>query len=233
VLRRIGAAVSTAAIVILFTATGATADHWGAGAWHTNPDARCEDLTIRSECTPEDEVVLFYFDGDIPSLVKYTWNSYFGATYDHLPSYGAAERTTLNSAIDVRVRTYDIPDGKSFWVYTTCADGSTKMGSGRYESCKRLLQRVDPTQDKYQMCMDSAFCRNWYACHEIGHTFGLQHPGTDPDEHVSWNTCMDYDDEGEGGVLGLHSSDIHHLTYCFPKPVPPSGPLTPSCSSHT
>ncbi|MDQ3673928.1 MAG: hypothetical protein M3365_06100, partial [Gemmatimonadota bacterium] len=112
--------------------------------------------------------------------------------------FSAINQTSLNDSTDTRVRKATIEGGFQYSIYTTCANNATiGGGDGYYQWCKRQLVLFDPGHAhawKVLRYEDPATPgmkgRNFFACHELGHTTGLQHPGT---LYGGRNTCMDYD----------------------------------------
>lgn len=208
-------------------AASALAGNWGAGGW-AGPSVQCDEGTVESECTPDDDFHRVYIDSDVHSSFESAFTASLAQDYDTNTGIVALIDTTLDEDTDVRIRDVDIDDDLDFIMYTTCAVGATHGGgTGYYEWCRRQLIRIDKTQPGFNSCVNSATCRNFYACHELGHTLGLQHPGTYPNVNGSRETCMDFDDDDKPDV---HDRD--HLADCFPRPGPAPATLTPLCENY-
>lgn len=215
-----GAAIA----LLLATLPLAHADHWGSPGWHENINAQCEPDTYRSECTPQEGSNYYYFDAAFDSGILLQVQNQLKSTlythYDPLDGIVGFAVSELADYVDVRVREATILPQKPYWMYVTCAPNAIiSDGNGRYQSCRKLLIRVDKNHDSFDPCVrndSTGFCLDWFACHELGHTYGLHHPGDYPNENVSWTTCMDYHQD----TSNLHPYDEDHLLDCFPKANP-------------
>lgn len=197
-----------------------SASNWGAGV--TDQDYRClkvgdaNPAEYLSECTADDQYFYVYVDGDVPTWFRDAVATSVATDYDPLPGFTATLQSSLNSNTDTRVRKKDIREDWSP-IYTTCS-GTADFGggSGYYRWCKRQIIFLEPSRLNQNW-------KDWYACHELGHTVGLQHPGL----HSSRITCMDYDHD-----VNLDAHDQQHLVDCYPRPIPAPSTLTPSCRDY-
>lgn len=123
--------------------------------------------------------------------------------------------------------TFDSSIPQKFWLYETCRSSSTHGGgNGYYGWCRPHAIRVDKSRPGWQ---DVTLAKmDYLACHELGHSVGLQHPGTYPNENAPRVTCMDYQQDKN---LGNH--DREHLIDCFPIPTPWQSSRTPRCRDTT
>jgi hypothetical protein len=205
----------------------ASAENWGAGSWGGSA-IRCLEVDdpggYKSECNTENDFYRVYIDSDVPSAFRTQLVATVEDDYDPIIEFVAIVQDSLTTSTDARVRVASIPSGTS-WAYTTCQNNATYGGgSGYYRWCRKQLFRFDPTRGGMQNCLASTNCLRWLACHEIGHTTGLQHPGNYPNVNSSRVTCMDYEDDVDPD---LH--DVDHLKDCYPIPSPPQPALTSSC----
>lgn len=116
----------------------------------------------------------------------------------------------------------DIPQRFAYAIYTTCAGNAETGGAGFYKWCKRQLIKFDPT-DPSTAPNRSEYVLNrkaFFACHELGHTTGLQHP--QPIRNNPRPTCMDYDGDTNPDI-----HDMEHLMDCYP--IPAQSTLTDAC----
>jgi predicted Zn-dependent protease len=81
-------------------------------------------------------------------------------------------------------------------------------------SCTTQLAVYQNNTTKANNCWSDSGCAAHYACHEIGHTTGLQHP----DSLDNPDTCMGY---ANSDPDYLRQHDMDHLTNCYPHPTPP------------
>src|SRR5687768_7903161 len=74
------------------------------------------------------------------------------------------------------------------------------------------MVKFDPTDppDKPNRSDKVINSKAFFACHELGHTTGLQHAL--PLENNPLVTCMSYD-----GYANLHAHDKEHLRDCYPR----------------
>jgi hypothetical protein len=194
---------------------------------------RCLDVNDagghKSECTADGTTHRVYIDEDVPSNFAYYLTLSVQQDYDSNPNIYALIQSSLTDTTDVRVQSVSIATGTP-WIYTTCSgSASYGGGSGYYRWCRRQLLRFDPTRANGEDCLADPSCMGWIACHELGHTLGLQHPGTYPNENSSSRvTCMEY--AGQPGNPDAH--DREHLEDCIPHPTPPPTNLTSACKNY-
>lgn len=134
--------------------------------------------------------------------------------------------TQADANTDVFVMELNVPTIWPYGVYTTCHEAATFGGGvwpGEYRFCDEQLIVFDPT---HEFTTNNVYPKAGnYACHELGHTAGLQHQGL----HYNRTTCMDYDwDSGDF----LHGHEREHLIECYPRPGTNPPTLTPTCRNY-
>ena len=130
--------------------------------------------------------------------------------YNALPGVTAYETTTLSGSNRVRIfyATFEPTLPRAF---TFCDEGSTTgLWNVRYHMWCRPQVIVYQATPNAVNCWNNGPCRRWLACHELGHTFGLQHS-------VSSETCM----YTAGYPENLRAHDKGHLANCYPHPTAP------------
>jgi hypothetical protein len=205
----------------------ASTTNWGAGV--TNEKWRClnsgEKNEEQSECTSDDDHWYVYIDSNIPTALRPALEA--SITYDygtgHVPQFTATLQATLDSNTDARVRIANIRNSFDYSIYTTCAAGTTEGGgSGYYRYCKRQIIKYDPDHHHAPSVRAKP---DFFACHELGHTTGLQHAL--PKHNNPRPTCMSYD-----GNVNLDVIDEQQLTDCYPRPSPAPSDLTTACREY-
>lgn len=221
--------IGVAVLLMLFSASAVTADNWGAGT--TDPSYRClkagDPEEWNSECVTEDSNWYVYIDSDIPSTLATAFENSVNNDYNQW-FFFAKVQSNLNSNTDTRVKTADIPGSFPYAIYTTCASNAEfGGGSGYYKWCKKQVIKFDPTDPPNNLgrAQDVLNEKAFFACHELGHTTGLQHPS--PLHNNPRVTCMDYD-----GSTVLDDHDYQHLLDCFPIPNPAPYYLTTLCRDY-
>lgn len=219
--RAVTAIVATGAL-LLSSLLPAVGHNWGAGSWH-GPAYACLDNNPQGECTADNNFHLFAID----STVGPGWTDAFEESVQEDYNFSDFEtQIWAGSSIydtDAYVKTADVR-AAGYWIYETCGGSSVHGGgTGYYEYCDPHKILYDPTRDNE---CDPA-CKAYLACHELGHTTGLAHPGTYPNSSADRVTCMDYDGHT---ILGDH--DREHLQDCYPRPSPPPYNLTTACDDH-
>ena len=71
-------------------------------------------------------------------------------------------------------------------------------------------------------------------CHEIGHTFGLQHPGdysnNEATNDPTRTTCLEYPAGSPKQYnINIDNIDKEELADCIPRPTSNPSALTPAC----
>jgi hypothetical protein len=192
-------------------------DNWGGGQNVNKPGRLCKtDASpnfYNSECTPNGDVHNIYILSGIPSGLASAVRDSIDYYHD-LPGVAAYEDSAVDSNTDVIVF-YGLQDPQWDIAYTYCPD-SAEFGleDVRYHMwCQPQFIFYQSTNDGVT-CWNDPECRSHYACHEVGHTFGLQHPSniSNPD------TCMSYSQQHPDA---LRSHDQGHLEYCYPHPPSP------------
>jgi len=220
-----------AAAIISFSAFAAVlAKSWGAGVWNTS-GVGCLNNNFNSECTADNEAHTVY----IFSNVDDTFTSWIEDSLEEdflLPNaqFSASRVSTLTSTTDAYVIDAEIPGSIPTWIYTTCGSNSTHGGgNGEYEWCEPHAFRHDSGRSDSSSCMSNQNCMRRLACHELGHTTGLQHPGASPDAtSPDRETCMEYQD-GSSNPHSLDAHDEEHLIDCYPRPSPYPAVRTLTC----
>jgi hypothetical protein len=231
VVRRLQVAAISATLLVAVAATHVSAvdANWGAGAWGGS-GSRCTNagqpiLTAeKSECAPNGANHHVYIDPAIRNDFESALNASLVSDYDFgIPGMNTVRDALLNANTDVHVQTMSIPlESGAEWIHTTCAANATYGGgSGYYRWCQRQLLRFDPTRQAAVNCFNSDRCTNWAACHELGHTLGLQHPGVySNEEDPNRQTCLEY--KKNGYTTDPDNKDKEQLEDClvnYPDPV--------------
>lgn len=187
------------------------AGNWGGWKKSPGPDVLCLEADYRSECTPNNRTHTVFFSTSfpVPGQLRSTIEASIEDDYDALPNVTASVVTT--NAADVHIL-YLTQSANWPIAYTTCQPGATTG----YDNVRHYMwcrpQRIFyQTYPEAQECWDTGTCRGWLACHELGHTFGLQHNGRS-------TSCMSYS-SNQPGNLDAHDKD--HIAECFPRPTLP------------
>lgn len=149
--------------------------------------------------------------------------------YDDLTEVVAQEVTSPTSSTDVWIF-YSNEDPSFPIAYTYCAEFPVVgLNNVRYHMWCRPQYIVYQDNNDGNDCWDYGPCRRHYACHELGHTLGLQHTG-------QAGSCMSYAKNPHPENLQTH--DEGHLINCYPHPTLPlptyhSETRTIACKSPT
>lgn len=105
--------------------------------------------------------------------------------------------------------------------YTTCSNGATYGYEDirYYMWCKPQLLFFQDDSSAYTQCWNTLSCVKHFMCHEIGHTYGLQHTGRN-------TSCMEDTITLTTSVLDTHDKD--HLYDCIPRPAEAGLPRWPA-----
>jgi hypothetical protein len=205
------------AVAVLLATPLAVTGNWGADPatsyW-------CSSTDVRSECSADDSDHFVWFQGDVPTSVRtalldsmsedYILYNY---TYHFYEFFTGEVEVKENSDVAVK---WDNYSNSLPFAYTICQDDPTFGASGWNRWCKRQNIWLDASDS----CFSSDACRNWVACHELGHTTGLQHTG-----RVS---CMNVSDIT--GPTDLQGHDREHLADCYPHSA--GYYLTSACATY-
>lgn len=197
-------ALVMAAVAVLALAPPAAASNWGADP---NSDHWCTRNDPDSGCTADDANHFVYFEADVPSAVRQAFTQSLAQDYT-IPGELTSQVTSNRAQADVIVKWKNVP-GRVPWAYTTCAKNATYGGSGWNRWCKPQLVVLDSQDQAFaDDCFASDNCRDWVACHELGHTLGLLH-------NRRTTSCLSK--VKIPGVTHLDAHDIEHLVDCYPK----------------
>ena len=119
---------------------------------------------------------------------------------------------TITSSNRVRIF-YDNYDPGLPRAFTFCDEfATTGLNNVRYHMWCKPQIIIYQDNSYANNCWSNGACRKWLACHELGHTLGLQHS-------TSTSTCMTL--SAQTNVLNSH--DIGHLAnwHCYPHPTMP------------
>jgi len=221
---------TTFAVVLLAGHVGtATGENWGSGAI-AGTNHKCAPYPdFQSECTANNTVHYVYFDG-LPSVLQTAFVNSLANDYDALIpefSYSILSSGT-NADVVIRYGDYGPGLGDGGWGGTVCrdgADGGTFGNLGLNTWCRPQILWLNAIH--WDDCYSKSNCREWAACHELGHTLGLAHAGVEiADNHPNPSqTCMTYN--GRPTILKQHDRD--HIIDCYPHPSPDSSVTPRDC----
>jgi hypothetical protein len=219
------------ALLAFFIAVGApivTANNWGAGDSAQTRSIFCTgEVTNLSECTPQD-MTQYFFESAIWPFTDANLEAEFHASrlndYDSISEVSGL-MTTSTSLADVFV--YQRTTNPNWdMAYTTCSNGATTGYDDirYYMWCKPQLLFFQDDSSAYTQCWNDDPCVKHFMCHEIGHTYGLQHTGDN-------DSCMEDNINVDTEVLRPHDRD--HLIDCYPRPPEAGLPHWPAESRTT
>lgn len=196
-------AVTAAVSVLLLATAPVTAENWGANNYkngHLGPPPYCDNLQT-SECIANSGVHYVYFYYVEANQYNDTINR-MDNVYDPVVGVVMHVQSSQQSSTDVIVM--DGYYGTSEYAgWTQCTDGAAHGGSGRWEWCQPQLIMYNLSQTDYFSTQQR---RRMIACHEMGHTLGLQHRQDEP------TTCM-HKLANKSTTIPQH--DIGHLEYMY------------------
>jgi hypothetical protein len=224
------------AVVLVFSSAGFTAGHNFGSGTNDKPQRKClnrgdmnpdED---KSECTTINSSWYVYVHPDVSDE---WWTSILSSMINDYTISGIWTPTlqeARNSDTDTYVIATSAFNGADYGIYTTCEPEPGVFesgGNGLYRFCQEqwiIWDDMHPwSLQFFGSGQQHTHDRNWLACHELGHTTGLQHyPGN---KYAANNSCMSYHADH---YQTLRDHDIEHLDHCYPRPIPYQDTLTES-----
>lgn len=196
-------AVTAVVSALMLAAAPVAADNWGANGYASGgngPPPSCDNLQT-SECIANDGLHYVYFFSVETNQYNDTKNRMYNV-YDPIVGVVMYEASSQQSWTDVIVM--DGYYGTSEYAgWTQCTDGAAHGGSGRWEWCQPQLIMYNLSQTDY---FSTQSRRRMIACHEMGHTLGLQHRQTLP------ATCMH---KNADTSTTIPQEEIGHLEYLY------------------
>ncbi len=197
-LGRLGVAAVLAASA-LFAAPPLEATNFGSNLTHP-----C-DTTRASECIANNGYHVVCFDNlGATQVINTRWS--MTNNYNPVASVQTAELScgSPTASFDVKVRDED--QGTAYWGWTQCAPGATYGGTDPNRWCKpQYFYWELHTQAQW----NTTFERQYLACHELGHTLGLQHTS-------NASSCLSPPTTSNA----LTSHDINHLNSAYGTMAP-------------
>jgi hypothetical protein len=201
---RLWMAMAAVVSALLLAALPVAADNWGANGYASGGpgpgDVAC-DTTQESECIADNGTHYVYFSNVETPQYNATVDR-MENVYEPIAGISMIELSSYTSSVDVGV--YDGYLGVNEYAgWTQCAappgPGMTYGGSGRHRWCK-------PQHILYNLSRTGYFStgerRRMIACHEMGHTLGLQHTTADA-------SCMETDANTSETIRQNH--EVLHL----------------------
>jgi hypothetical protein len=164
-----------------------------------------------SECTANTNLHYMYISSPMHSQLRTALENSLAHDFGALPEVGTVLETSPSSVTDVWVF-YSNEDPTLPVAFTYCAESpAVGWNHVRYHMWCQPQYIVFQNTTDGNGCWNYGPCRRHYACHEIGHTLGLQ--------HTSGSTsCMSY---STSHPEGLRPHDEEHLIDCYPHSPSP------------
>lgn len=192
-------AITAVASALLLATAPVAADNWGANGYAgggPDPGEVACDVTPESECIANDQYHYVYFYAVDSNQYNDTINR-MDNVYNPISGIAVWEDLAVHSYTDVIVM--DGYFGTSEYAgWTECSDVAAHGSSGRYEWCQPQFIFYNLSRTAY---FSTQSRRRMIACHELGHTLGLQH------RQVS-DSCMHKD---ANTVVSIPDHEITHL----------------------
>ena len=186
--------VSAGAVIALLLASST------GSAYGTTFGSKSCDTTYDSQCVANNGDHAVYFG--TPEINKTTADMQWVLDNVYNPIRDISAWNTADASI-ADVRYYDYEFGlNGIYGWTTCASGAAYGGSYPSRWCKPQNLNLNIS---YSAVYDTQTERRSIACHELGHTLGLQHA---PD----WSTCM-YDGYYVSTWINAHEVDHINAQY--------------------
>jgi hypothetical protein len=210
------------AVVLVAAVPGIVLGHnWGGGQDVTKPGRLCKtdaETGYRySECTAGDSNHHVYISpvSGVPYTLYQALGDSIDQDYDSLAEVTAVQDLSYNTyQTDAVIYGANI---NSNWeiAFSYChAGGQTALDNVRYHMSCRPQYIIYQNNPDANACWNDPLCAAHYACHELGHTLGLQHP----DALYTPDSCMGYNHQDP---TNLRPHDQLHLINCYPHPSPP------------
>lgn len=196
--------VTAIASGLLLAAAPVAADNWGANGYaegFASPGAAPCDNLQTSECIANDGNHSVYFEN--------VDTAQYNATINRMENvYEPISGITMWETISFQNADVYVMDGyfgtSEYAGWTQCTDGAAHGGgSGRWEWCKPQLIMYNLSRTGY--FFNGKTRRRMIACHEMGHTLGLQHTTAD-------SSCMEVDANTN---TTIRQHEIDHLEYLY------------------
>jgi hypothetical protein len=191
---------------------------------------RSRRQSLEGECSANANGHTVYINSGVPSILHDAIVDTAQDVYTPITDFSMVIVTQVTGSTDAIVF-YGNYDPTRPISYTYCPNSATTMYDNvRYQMyCLPQFVVYQNNTDDATECWSDDECAAHYACHEIGHTTGLQHPSSinNPD------TCMGY---ANSDPPDLRPHDAGHLTNCYPRPTGsfatfPAETRTASCKS--
>ncbi|CAN5773613.1 hypothetical protein BH24CHL6_BH24CHL6_08590 [soil metagenome] len=189
-------------MLVVINATPVAANNWGSGVSNTKPQGghECDDSQL-SECIADSGIIHYVYFFNVENAQRLDTINRIDVVYQPVPGLAVQVQSAQTSATDVVV----IDDNYStsqFPGWTRCAYNATYGGSDPYRWCKHqyIFYNLDRTS-----FFSTQQRRRMIACHEFGHTLGLQHTGNGG---TAQDSCM-YSTANTSTTLRQH--EINHL----------------------
>lgn len=199
-----------ALILIVSAQPFALAESWGAGLPPGGDTHRCTVYPDRdSECTANNDLHYVFITPSLNTNMTTALENSITDDYAAIPEITAFTTSSTGNA-DVQV--YEQNIGPGIRGYTTCQIGASFGETGKNEWCRPQFIYLNNYYEDSEWNVSGAK-RKWLACHELGHTLGLQHPEAFHAQHYD-DSCMRPD--LVPGPADLWGFDIEHLEDCYP-----------------